>query len=243
MRLTTIAAISALALFPTTERASAVATQHKAATKCRPGHSRPISANSQAQLYKATEPHAFPEYLGVYGCVYGHRPVFLGPVPYASSGGAGGIAHETLAGSMVAYEEATIGGYESSRAERWVVVRNLRTGRTLHRVPTGQPLTPMPEYVGVGNIVSLVMKSDGSVAWIAEDYERSGLPNGTENPYFDVYTLDKSGTRLVAYGTSIDPSSLALSVGGTNIGTNPQSVVGSTLYWTQDGQSFSTTLD
>jgi hypothetical protein len=243
MRLTAIGATCALAFFPTPGRASTFASPHGVATKCRPGHSRLISANSQAQLYKATEPHAFPEYLGVYGCVYGHRPVFLGPLPYASSGGAGGIAYETLAGSMVAYQESTIGGYESGRAEWRVVVRNLRNGRVVQRVPTGQPLTPMPEYVGVGNVVSLTLKSDGAVAWIADDYERSATPNGTGYPYFDVYALDKSGPRLVASGTNIDPSSLALSVGGMNIGMSSQSVVGSTLYWTQGGQSFSTTLN
>ncbi len=243
MRRPAIAAIFVLTLFPAVAGANPAVARHVAVTKCRPGHSRPISADSQAQLYAASEPHAFPEYLGVYGCVYGHRPVFLGPLPYASSSGAGGVAYETLADSMVAYEEVSIGGAESARSEWHVVVRNLRSGHIQYRIPTGQPLTPMPEYVGVGNVVSLVLKNDGSVAWIADDYERSGTPNGTGSPYFDVYALDKSGTRLVASGPNIDPSSLALAVGGRNIGMNSRSVVGSKLYWTQGGQSFSTTLD
>jgi hypothetical protein len=122
-----------------------------------------------------------------------------------------------------------------------VVVRDLRTGRVLHRVPTGAPLEPKPGYVGVGNVVSIVVKSDGAVAWIADDYERSGTAHGTE--YIDVYAVDKSGTRLLAAGTEIDPSSLALSVGGSNIGQGSRTAPGSTLYWTQGGQPMSASLN
>jgi hypothetical protein len=152
MRLVTIVAIFALALFGVAEHTSAAVFRHKTAVTCKPGHARLVSANSQAQLYKATVPHGLPEFLGIYGCTYGHKPVFLGPVPYASSGGAGGIAFETLAGSVVAYEEANIGGYESDRTERWVIVRDLRNGNILHRVPTGTSPKSKPGIVGIGNV-------------------------------------------------------------------------------------------
>src|SRR4029077_17139210 len=102
---------------------------------------------------------------------------------------------------------------------------------------------PPARYIGVGNVVALVLKSDGSVAWIADDYMRSITPGGTGPPYFDVYAVDRSGTRLLASGTDVDPSSLALSVGGNNIGMSSRSVAGSTLYWTQGGKPFSTTLN
>jgi hypothetical protein len=110
----------------------------------------------------------------------------------------------------------------------------------LHRVPTGAPLEPAPYYVGVGNVVAIIVKSDGAVAWIADDYERSVA--GAE--YFDVYAVDESGTRLLASGTNIDPSSLALSVGGAmGTASNPSSASGSTLYWTQEGKAMSAPLN
>jgi hypothetical protein len=244
MRRIATVAIPVLALLLMPGGASAARGRRAAPAKCRPGHSRQVSANADAQLYVATEPHAFPEYLGVYGCVYGQRPVFLGPLPYASSSGAGGVRYETLAGPFAAYQESSMGGVESVRSEWHVVVRNLRSGRVLYRVPTGQPLNPKSEHVGVGNIVSLVLKSNGSVAWVADDYGRSLLPNGGEVPYFDVYALDKTGMRLLAAGVDVDPGSLALSIGGTNIGMGSEAVAaGGLVYWTQGGKSFSAPLN
>jgi hypothetical protein len=152
----------------------------------------------------------------------------------------------TLAGSVVAYEEflTTANRYTREgaavKASLRVIVRDLRTGRVLHDVPTGTPPKPKQGSVGVGRIVALVLKSDGSMAWIAKDTERSATAKA---PYFDVYATDRSGTRLLASGTDIDPSSLALSVGATHLGYYPDTIAGSTLYWTQAGQSFSTTLN
>ena len=68
-------------------------------------------------------------------------------------------------------------------------------------------------------------------------------PEGTQLSYFDVYACDKSGTRLLASGTNVDPSSLALSTGATGIGVYPSSIAGSTLYWTQEGKQASSTLN
>jgi len=243
MRRIAIAAISVLALLLVPGGVNAAHTRRKTPAKCTQVHARLITADGQAQVYEATEPEAFPEYLGVWGCAYGHkRPFFLGPLPYgSSSNSSAGVEHETLAGPIVAYEEYYSAGPRSGSAEWHVVVRDLRTGRVLHRVPTGAPLEPKPGYVGVGNVVSIVVKSDGAVAWLADDYERSGTAHGTE--YIDVYAVDKSGTRLLAAGTEIDPSSLALSVGGSNIGQGSRTAPGSTLYWTQGGQPMSASLN
>jgi hypothetical protein len=238
-----MAAISMLALLLTASGASAAHARRKTPVKCVPGHSRQITANTQAQVYEATVPHGFPEYLGAWGCVYGHsHPYFLGPLPYGadSTEGGGGIEHEMLAGPVVAYGEVSI---EDGHTEWHAVVRDLRTGRVLHRVPTGAPLEPKPRYVGVGSVVAIAVKSDGAVAWIADDDERSATAHGTGLPYFDVYAVDKSGTRLLAAGTEIDPSSLALSVGGSNIGQGSLTAPGSTLYWTQGGKPASATLN
>jgi hypothetical protein len=193
------------------------------------GAPRPARCQPARAAVRGAGSPCFPEFLGVYGCVYGHRPVFLGELPDPSSQGYEGVERVTLAGTFAAYEEAYIGGAEGVRSERRVVVRDLRDGHVLYRVPTGQSLTPMSEYVGVGNVVSLVLKKDGSVAWVAEDYERSSLPGGGKAPYFDVYVRDRSGMRLLASGAEIDPHSLKLA--------------GSVVYWTQGGKSFSVPLN
>jgi hypothetical protein len=247
MRRIMVAAISLIVLLLTAAGASAARAQRRTPPRCMPGHSRLITANTQAQVYEATEPEAFPEYLGVWGCAYGQkRPFFLGPLPYgSSSSGGGGVGHETLAGGIVAYEESSSSGAlgDAPTSRNLVIVRDLRTGRVLRRIPTGVPLKPEPRYVGVGNVVSIVVKSDGAVAWIADDYERSATAHGTGLPYFDVYAADKVGTRLLATGTNIDPSSLALSTGATGINGHPSSIPGSTLYWTQGGKSESAVLN
>jgi len=80
-------------------------------------------------------------------------------------------------------------------------------------------------------VVGLVAKPNGSVAWIAEDFERSAPATSTseEARYYDVYASDKSGTGLLASGLDVSPSSLALG--------------GSTVYWTQGGKPASAVLN
>jgi hypothetical protein len=226
---------------------SAARVRHTTAMKCSPGHSHVIAADSQAQVYEVTEGEA----LAVRGCLYGAKRSFPlgGPVICGGGGGGapcGGMEHFTLNGAYVAYEENSSEHMygEPVHSEYIVVVRNLHTGRVLHRAPTGTPLKPRPDYIGVGNVVAIVVKSDGAVAWIADDYERT-LGTGTLSvtPYFDVEAVDKSGSRLLASGADIDPSSLALAVGGTDISPNSLAVAGNTLYWTQGSQPFSAPLD
>ncbi len=95
-----------------------------------------------------------------------------------------------------------------------MLVRDLRNGEVLHRLPTGRSVDPKRE-IGVGPVVSLVVKADGAVAWVADDYERTGF-----GPvWWDLYSEDRSSLRLLTSGTSISPHSLALT--------------GSTLYWVQ----------
>jgi hypothetical protein len=137
------------------------------------------------------------------------------------------VRRVVLAGTVVAYES-----FLTAAAERWyVVVRDLGSGRILRHLPTGALLKPTPGNAGVGPIVGLVAKPNGSVAWIAEDFERSTPTTSTseEVRYYDVYASDKSGTRLLASGLDVSPSSLALA--------------GSTLYWTQGGKPASAALN
>jgi hypothetical protein len=100
-----------------------------------------------------------------------------------------------------------------------VVVRDLRTGRVLERLPTGSSTSS--EVLGGGPTAGIVVKADGSVAWIVDGGEaRGGL---------HVQVVDQAGSRTIASGTDIAPNSLAL--------------VGSTLYWTQGGRPLSATLN
>lgn len=230
MRQIATATIPVLALLLMPSGASAARGRHAVPAKCRLAHSGQFAANAHAQLYVAPAPHALPEFLGVYGCVYGHRPVFLGVLSKPSSEGDEGIEHVKLAGSMVAYEEFFIGGHESGLAERRVAVRNLRSGRVLHRVPNGVSPTHQDKSVGIGNVVSLVVKSDGAVAWIAEDGEVMSPSNpSVKLPAYEVEAVDASGNRLLASGAEIDPYSLKLASG--------------TVYWTQGEKSFSASLN
>jgi hypothetical protein len=229
MRRITIAAIPALALLLMPGGASAVRGRHAVPPKCRLAHPGQFAANAHAQLYVAPAPHALPEFLGVYGCVYGHSPAFLGGLSDPSSEGDEGVSHVKLAGFVVAYEEFFIGGYQG-RAERRVVVRNLRSGRVLHRVPNGVSPTHEDGSVGIGNVVSLVVKSDGAVAWTAEDGETISPTNPSVRvSAYEVEAVDASGTRLLASGAEIDPHSLKLA--------------GSVVYWTQGGKPFSAALN
>jgi hypothetical protein len=236
--------------------ASAARAHHVLPAKCVP-NSHTLLADPQAQVYST--PEDIDGVTSLRACVYGGRRSFFITI---CSGGNTRVSpvecidesHVTLTGTFIAYEYAVVssGKYpELERGpvnERYVVVRDLRTGRVLHKVPTGTPLTPKsPRIVGVGNIVALVLKNDGSVAWIAEDYGRSmaGPPVGPEGArlsYFDVYACDKSGTRLLASGTNIDPTSLALSTGAKGVSGHALFIAGSTLYWMQGGKTMSATL-
>jgi hypothetical protein len=244
--ITTTSAIFTLALL-LAALASAAHGHRQVPVKCAPS-SHTLLADAQAQVYAAREGSL--KYLSIRGCAFGQRRSFI--VAACNNEESATIcaskSHVTLAGAVVASEDVFTPecrcADEKSIDEWHVEVRNLRTGRVLHKVPTGAPLKPEPRYVGVGPIVGLVLKSDGSVAWIAEDYERSSTPHDIEAQlFFDVYVTDKTGTRLLASGTSIDPSSLALSVGGFGVSGVRRTIVGSTLYWNQGGKPVSATLN
>jgi hypothetical protein len=227
-------------MFLAPSRANA-ARDHHTPFRCEP-NSRTVLADSRAQVYST--PEDIDGTTSLRACAYGQRRSFLialcteGYTKYSPIECIRDV-HVTLTGTLIAYE--------LSRTSEWyVVVLDLRTGRVLRKVPTGAPLQPEPGYVGVGSLEALVLASDGSVAWIARDSERSAIgppttPEGTRPTYLDVYASDRSGTRLLAAGTNIDPSSLALSTG-----TGPDhypNLPGKTVYWTQGGQTASAALN
>jgi hypothetical protein len=248
MRRIVRAGIPVLALLLVPGGTNAAHARHALPAKCAPS-SHTLLADSQAQVYSTSKD--IDGAISLRACAYGQRRSFIVAACNYEERAAmcADTSRVTLTGVLVAAEDSFTpgtegrGGEEKGIDEWHVVVQSLRTGKMLHEVPTGAPLKPEPRYVGVGQIVALVLKSDGSVAWIAEDYERSSKLYGAGAPYFDVYATDKTGTRLLASGTGIDPSSLALSVGDFGVGGILRTVVGSTVYWMQGGKSESAPLD
>lgn len=209
-------------------------TKASSKRRCLPSHAIAVSADSRAALYLAPEDPQNPEFLDVYGCSYKtKRTYLLGSVPSTAggyeSGDGGEVMLETLAGTMAAYETGLCG---PETAGSVIVVRDLYDGKVVHCVPTGTPAHPEPPrtehgltvtHVGIGPVESLVVKSDGAVAWIAQDAVEESLSYS-----YQVHVLDKNGSRVLAASTEIEPKSLALA--------------GSVLYWTEAGRPMSAVL-
>jgi hypothetical protein len=218
-----------LVLFATLTSSSAPAAgiRHKVAPKCLPAHVHVLFADSQAAIYTipATREEGLIGTVQTWGCAYGRKSSYKiwEEDVQESTERNGGIHDLTLNGTMIAYEVSLHEGTRYTEGEEtvseWhVIVRDLRTGRVLHKVPTGMPEPAHPKLVGRGEAEGIVVKSDGAVAWINNPESQS-----------EVHALDKSGERVLAVGSDIDPHSLAL--------------VGGTLYWTQGGNAMSAPLN
>jgi len=217
-------------LLSATAAASGSTTRHPPAPRCPPAHTTPVAADRQAELYEAPTIPGYG-YQSLFGCTYQHkRSYHLGEVPECGSpSGCGGVTRPVLSGSFVAFE--SFQGSTQHPATFEVEVRDLRTGRVIHRLPSGTLEKPARGHLGIGPVKAITLKPNGSVAWLAENGERSIPPHVHEPgvPYFDLLAADDSGTRLLASGANIDPSSLT--------------IAGSTIYWTQGGEPMSAPLD
>jgi hypothetical protein len=240
MRRITIAAIPTLLLLGVVMPASGAASSHKAIPTCPPASAHVLLADGQAAIYTVHErrigrfegrQEASP-IIATRGCDASSKRSFKLDWEFANRGSAESgrpiPPHLTLGGPVVAYEESFSAGNRYSEGlgeeyvEEWyVVVRNLQTGRVVYKAPTGAKDKDHPKFVGDGPTTAIVVKADGAVAWILDTVQ-------SENRY-QVHTLDETGEHIPAVGSNIDPTSLALA--------------GSTLYWTQGGQSFSASLD
>lgn len=192
---------------------------HELAPKCPPSHVRRITANKWAVVYEGHGPREDGEegFLMIFACAHGYRPYALGHRPESSADGSSGIKRETLTGAMVAFEEFSTEPEGPSKS--LIIVRDVRTGRVIHRVPNAE--NRIPGEVGSGTVTKIVLKGDGTVAWIVA---------ATEDPkWYEVHAVDDTGSRLLSSGADIAPHSLTLK--------------GSTLRWTQGGKQMSAVLN
>lgn len=215
-----LAALSLVSALAMLHMASADGTSQRPSLRCPPRHVRVLRGDAQAVLYATGS----REERAVEGCVHGaSRAYRVGEPTYCADGSVGfctGITRLTLSGTMVGYEEGGVSevGEQFIGAEYVIAVRSLRTGRIIHRAPTGVIRTPRRGFTGVGPATALVVGVDGSVAWIVDNYEQSkpGLS------YYEVRTIDSHGSRLLDSGSTIQRSSLKLR--------------GDTLSWLQAGE-------
>jgi hypothetical protein len=218
MKRLTLAATALVILLLTSSQAAGAS--RRAIGRCPPTKSHVMLADAQVTLYSVVEPVGVyhEERTRIYGCAYGHKPYLVGARELCKGVPCEGPQREALAGPLVAYEESGGGGVENSY---YVVVRNLRTGRVIHEMPTGTPPPTVKSTIGAGPTTVIVVRPDGAVAWITE--------TGFHDPEYQVHAVDSSGSRELASGTNIDPSSLALA--------------GNMLYWTQNGHAMSAPLN
>jgi hypothetical protein len=216
MKLITASTITVLALLLALDSISAArATHYTTPAKCPPAHAHIFIADEQAQVYYGA---IYTE--TIYGCTDGKHRVEIGSTPMYAPDGSAGVELVRLAGSDVTFMELDSGTF-------YIVVVNLRTGKVLHKALTGPYRKGNYEPNSGGNspAQALVIKSDGSVAWIASNVEKYV----NHAYYYELHVIDKLGSRTITAGTEINPTSLALA--------------GSTLYWTQGGKAMSAPLE
>lgn len=209
----------------------------KARPHCPSANGRVVTADAQTVIFQEKET------INIFGCSRKLRySYYLGPALYGGGpSGSGGTYSITLAGPVIAYDFVENGVEQSSNEVR---VLDSRTGRLIDSVPHEFPITS--DEVGRGEVKSIVLKSDGAVAWTTYTVEKGpdkinvcppapevcrGGPRTYEweTTYSAVHILDRSGNRLAASGADIEPNSLALA--------------GSTLYWMEGGKPMSAVLN
>jgi hypothetical protein len=223
------AAIALLALAGASVAASqGAARMAKTRVPCRPAAGTATVAHSaRARIFTDAKTGNY------YACLYknGH-PRLLSTIEHWE------YEMPRFSGSYVAF----VAFAESSNA--YVGVLNMSTGR-IRRFREDQEVAPIklepsqcPSAVPDCNAVcpqvdSLVLKSDGAVAWIAVNFPApspsTGVFCGNETPpVTEVRRYDSRGLRLVGKGAGIEPKSLRLH--------------GSILTWMDEGSSVTATL-
>jgi hypothetical protein len=203
---TTLLATAAVALAMPLMPDGAAARTHR--PTCFPPHTKTIAADAKVRVFQTRKLSGHAHV--TYGCLLKRkRPVkfFLPDFPT-------GYGPIVLAAPFVAY-----GAYGDCAAAfcnpNSVVLQNLRGGSG----------TPMQQQVSVANVDSLVLKPNGSLAFIASTFDQ----NGAILPGLSVVKVEQGAKPVVLdSGAGVDAGSLALA--------------GSTLYWTDAGAPMSAPL-
>jgi len=184
------------------------ATPPPARAACGPAAARTLAANGLARVYEDGG--------AVYGCARGAgRSYRLGSAERSLREGR--AAPVALAGVLAAYGLASFGVDTGSSL---VVVRRLSDGR---RLKTLAALTRSAGPESFTTVSSVVVRTDGAVAWIAT--ARSIISHGTE---IEVHRSDSRGRALLAASSRVVPGSLRLR--------------GSLLSWREGGTTRTTRL-
>jgi hypothetical protein len=207
--------IAALTIFLAAASTSDAHGRHIAVPKCIPKGSEPVVADVEAEVYAVTRKFQGHSRVSFAGCMYGSSRLYQ--LGHAIENGSVDSRVFALAGPVVAY--TTIAPANGSVPETLkVIVLNLSTGQTLHH----------ESFPPVGEATSIVVKSDGSAAWIVAGPFDDCVPFAT-SCYEVADVAERGGGALLAKGPEIEPYSLALS--------------GNTVYWTQDSKPESAALD
>ncbi len=175
---------------------------------CFPAHSTTIAASKSVRVFHTRRSG---QDLPTYGCLLSSKhPFRFAPADFPPSYGP-----IVIAGRFVAY------GVSSDCAAGFcdpnnVVVQDLRNGRRTYVDGT---------MLRVANVTSLVLRSNGSVAWIESSFDEGG---STLPGYVVVSAARGKGPVVLDSGTDVVPGSLALA--------------GSTIYWTKGTTAASSTL-
>ncbi len=185
LRLALIAAVIALAA------CGSSAASGGPAISCAPAGARTIARNGVASVYSSGK--------SVYGCSdQTHKRWKLGQSKTCL--GAPLVQAVKLAGSLAAYGAKTCGVDTGTAA---VVVRRLTDGKQLF---TGRATTGFTGVESYQSVQSLVLKSDGAVAWIGTSRQIFSTRSAVE-----VHAVSHARQSLLDSGTAIAPGSLRLS--------------------------------
>jgi hypothetical protein len=203
------AAMASVAALGLALPAGAAAKRHRPARTCHPAHSKTLAATARVRVFQVRR--VVQDAHVTYGCLLRrHRPVRFVLPDFPT-----GYAHVTIAGRRVAYV-----AYSDCAASfcdpNSVILQDLRTGRT----------TFADGAVSVATVSGIVLKADGSLAFLSTVFDLNGeaLPGGPQ--LFAV--APGEAPALLDGGPGIAPGSLARA--------------GSTLYWTKGGLPQSATL-
>jgi hypothetical protein len=180
---------------------------HLASAACSPAGSHTLDSSGSSRVYS----------LGgkTYACLDSSGKTYkLGSATLCIGGTRAGPF--ALAGSDVAYG-ATSCGIDFSSTE--VIAMSLVSGRTIRKAAATNKSLVEQE----GGLQSLVLKADGSVAWIATEQSL-----GNHQRLRQLFRDDRSGLKLLDSGLGVLPSSLKLR--------------GSQLTWRDNGISGRATL-